>query len=122
MKIIYLASPYTHPIAAVRHERFLAAEHWVAVNIGRCVPFSSIVMFHKIALEWGHKPTADFWWPTNCRLMRASDEVHILDIEGWQRSTGVKMEIAFARKAQIQLLKTKLIAVNEFLVEPYEGH
>jgi hypothetical protein len=59
--MIYLASPYSHPGPAVRHERFCAARRAAAsfVRAGRLV-YSSIVHGHPL-VEFGLPTDWAFW-------------------------------------------------------------
>ncbi len=94
--MIYLASPYSHPDAAVRQARFEAACHAAAELIRRGhVVFSPIAHSHCIAqhglpADWG------YWERHDRRLLAACDELWVLKLEGWQHSRGVQAEIAIA--------------------------
>ncbi len=95
--MIYLASPYSHPDAAVRQQRFEAACRVAAELIRRGhVVFSPIAHSHSIAqhglpMDWG------FWEAQDRRLLAACDELWVLKLDGWQHSRGVQAEIAIAR-------------------------
>ncbi len=95
--MIYLASPYSHPDAAVRQQRFEAACRVAAELIRRGhVVFSPIAHSHSIAqhglpMDWG------FWEAQDRRLLAACDELWVLKLDGWQHSRGVQAEIAIVR-------------------------
>lgn len=94
--LTYLASPYSHPDAAVRQQRFEAACRVAAALIRRGhVVFSPIAHSHSIAqhglpVDWG------FWERHDRRLLAACDELWVLKLDGWQHSRGVQAEIAIA--------------------------
>lgn len=96
--MIYLASPYSHPDAAVRQRRFQAACRAAAELIRRGhVVFSPIAHSHAIAqhglpVDWG------FWEEQDRRLLAACDELWVLMLDGWEDSRGVQAEVAIARK------------------------
>ena len=97
--MIYLASPYSHPDAAVRQQRFEAACRAAAELIRQgYVVFSPIAHSHGIAqhglpLDWG------YWERHDRRLLAACDELWVLSLDGWHESRGVQAEIAIARAA-----------------------
>jgi nucleoside 2-deoxyribosyltransferase len=94
--LVYLASPYSHPVTAVRQQRFEAACRAAAALIrhGHIV-FSPIVHSHSMArhglpLDW------NFWERHDRRFLAACDELWVLPLDGWQHSRGVQAEIDIA--------------------------
>jgi len=97
--MIYLASPYSHPDAAVRQQRFESACRAAAELIRRGhVVFSPIAHSHGIA-QHGLPVDWDFWEAQDRRLLAACDELWVLTLDGWRESRGVQAEIAIARAA-----------------------
>jgi len=95
--MIYLASPYSHPDAAVVERRFEAACQAAAALIrqGKTV-FSPIAHSHSIC-RYGLPGDWRFWQRQDLEYLDACDEVVVLKLEGWQESRGVQAEIAAAR-------------------------
>ena len=96
--MIYICSPYSHPDAAVRQQRFEAACRAAAALIcqGQTV-FSPIAHSHAICcygvpLDW------QFWQRHDRRYLEVCDEVVVLMLDGWRESVGVQAEIAIARE------------------------
>ena len=96
--MIYLASPYSHPDAGVRQQRFEAACRAAAALIcqGKTA-FSPIAHSHAICrygvpLDWW------FWQQHDRRYLEVCDEVAVLMLDGWRESVGVQAEIAIARE------------------------
>ena len=94
--MIYLISPYSHPTAAVREERFRAACRAAAILMseGHAV-FAPVVHGHPIAAcglphEWS------FWQSCDREFLAVCDEAVVLRIDGWQESAGVAAEIRLA--------------------------
>lgn len=88
--LVYLASPYTHPDAVVREIRFkhalLAAGKLLEEGF---TVFSPIVHFHPIA-EAYKLPTDWAFWENLCRqYLSVSNRLIVLEIPGWEESTGV---------------------------------
>ncbi len=101
--MIYLASPYSHPSADVRHDRFLAAKASTLrlLKAGHLV-FSPIVYGHQFADLLG----TDSGWRTLALVQRilrcfpamidCCDELWVLKLDGCFQSSGVWNEIEYA--------------------------
>lgn len=97
--IIYLASPYSHPDAAVREERFETICAVSAKLMGRGVHlYSPIAHTHPIAVR-GELPTGwDYWEQFDRKLLAACGELWICMMPGWEQSKGIGGEKAIARE------------------------
>lgn len=97
--MLYLASPYSHVDAAVRHERFVMVCRAVAALLrqGQLV-FSPIAHSHPVALhgeldgEWSVWRDMDMWFLSRCQRFA------VLTLPGWQYSVGVNAEMTMARE------------------------
>lgn len=106
MKFIYLASPYSHPEALVRHERYLAACKKTAQYAERGMAvFAPIVHSHPIAEYMAPEKCMDFdlWMKMDLPLLKDASELHVLCIEGWRTSRGVNREMEFAQSLAIPI-------------------
>jgi len=94
--MIYLASPYSHPDAAVRETRFRDACRAAAklMRLGHVV-FSPIAHGHCIC-EHGLPTDWRFWEPFDRSQLERCDEVVVLMLDGWRESVGVQAEIQIA--------------------------
>jgi hypothetical protein len=95
--LIYLASPYTHPLLSVREERFVevcrAAARLMAAG---AIVFSPIAHSHPISLA-GDLPTHwEYWEQYDRMLLAAAAELWVLTMDGWLESKGVRAEIVIA--------------------------
>lgn len=100
--LTYLACPYNHPDPAVRKARFEAATR-AAVQLmweGHTV-FSPITHSHPMtevsdtmagALGW------EFWKDFDTEYLKCSHTLVVLQIEGWDKSPGVRREIEIAEE------------------------
>ena len=94
--MIYLASPYSHPDPAIRHERFhaacgaaaslLLAGHAVFSPIAHCHP----LVEHGLPTHWG------FWERLGREHLERCNEVVVLMLDGWRESVGVQAEVRIA--------------------------
>lgn len=97
MRKIFLACPYSHTDAEVIHERFIKCNEVAATIVasGHCV-FSQVSMSHPINLAFTGKDSAaigKLWGPVDAVFMQAMEELIILDLPGWDLSSGIKREI-----------------------------
>lgn len=92
--MIYLASPYTHKSFTVMHDRYLETKAFVATHIKRDkLLFSPIVYCHEMARRYNMPTDADFWWNFNRGFLLRAHSLWVLQIDGWQKSKGVRQEI-----------------------------
>ena len=115
--IVYLAAPYSHDDPAVKQQRFdlinQVAAHFM--NDGLTI-FSPISMSHPIA-KYGLPTDWDFWCNCDTKFIKASCELMVLQLPGWQESTGVTAEIEIANALDIPVTYIDPI---DILGEDYE--
>lgn len=107
--MLYLASPYSHPIPAVREMRFVSA-CWATAELmkrGENV-FSPIVHSHPL-VRYGLPNTWEFWEGVDRDHLERCDEIVVLTLDGWRESVGVQAEIAMAHECgkPVKLLDPK---------------
>lgn len=97
--VYYLASPYSHPDFATKDARAAAAQSYsgriLSVGIKN---FSPIAYCHPLALRFKLPTDADWWWEFNLAFMEMSAGLIIAQIDGWQDSYGVKLELDWYTK------------------------
>lgn len=94
---VYLAAPYTHRDARVRHARFIAvtakaADLW-RKGFGVYSPVTQTheaATRHELPIDWA------FWGQLCSDTLRRMHELHVLCLPGWEISTGVRAEIDLA--------------------------
>lgn len=96
--IIYLACPYTDPDPAVRQRRFDVATALAAdlIRSGRIV-YSPITMTHPIDVVLAGEANtlgSDYWVAFDEAFMDMCSEMIIIRLDGWERSSGIRREIA----------------------------
>lgn len=101
--MIYLASPYSHPDAAVRLARFHAAVDATAVLLRRGeFVYSPIGATHPVFER--HPDVGGDWeaWKRyDEHMIGLSERLVILTIDGWRESKGVAAEVSFAKSRGI---------------------
>jgi hypothetical protein len=101
-KSIYVACPYSDSDKKVEEERTLISEAYTAYlikNYGLIVvnPISN----HWLAVRHDVIGTADYWWETNKFYLDVVDEMHVLMVDGFDSSIGIKLEIEYCTKKDI---------------------
>jgi len=99
MRKIFLACPYSHADESVVHARYLACNSVAAkiIESGHAV-FSQVTMSHPINLALEKTEKADIgklWGPIDAIFLDVMEELIILDLDGWDKSMGIKREIEF---------------------------
>ena len=103
MKLIYIASPYTGTPDEMDH-RFHLAVWYVSklCNEGH-VAYSPIVHFHPVAIHHDLPRDIEYWKRHNTAMLRRSENLHVLKIEGWDISSGVKFEMDLAESLNLPI-------------------
>lgn len=103
--MIYLASPYAHPFKSVMQWRYDRMVKYVTTQFyyGCCV-YSPIVHNHPTAVTGILPRTWEFWSKIDLDMLRRADALHVIRLNGWQKSKGVQAEIEFARQAGIPII------------------
>lgn len=100
--MIYLASPYSHPDAAVRQLRFEKVRELTAELLkSGAVVFSPIVYGHMIATEFKLPGDAKYWFNFNRAILRHASSMIVYQLDGWRESKGVQQEISLATELGI---------------------
>lgn len=96
--MIYLASPYSHDDPTVREQRYKTvckAAGYIMAQ-GHAV-FSPIAHTHGICLEMGGENFSfEFWEKYDKEMINLCDEFWICQMEDWEKSKGIKAELAYA--------------------------
>lgn len=98
--LVYVASPYSHAQADIRHFRMTTAALWTAklLDAGH-LAISPIVASHAPSLHMatpGVSTDFNCWVAINHRLIDASCAVVVLMLPGWGESRGIADEVAYA--------------------------
>jgi hypothetical protein len=101
--MIYLASPYSHPDAAVRDARFKEACRAAAAMMRRGeLVFSPIAHGHPLT-EFGLPGDWGYWERHSHAMLLTCSELRVLTLEGWKDSRGVSAEIDIANDMGIRV-------------------
>lgn len=98
---IYVASPYSHEDPNVRLDRYLEVGAYTAHLLKERTPaFSPIVHCHDIATRHDLPTNAEYWRQYNGAMLAPAKELHVLQLDGWEKSLGVRWEMEFAQILQ----------------------
>lgn len=99
---VYLASPYSHPDAAVRERRFVEVSKVAsALMAAGDAVFCPIAHSHPIDTIAPLPQTTEFWMAQDLPILRCASRVVVLMLDGWQNSKGVAREIQAAEAVGI---------------------
>ena len=108
--LIYVASPYSHPLHIVRDQRYKKVMYYCAELIDQGhVPFSPIVYAHPMSNQYNIPTDAAHWEKFNLVLLRKSDVLHIYRMDGWEESKGVTWELKTAKELGIPVVEVDVI-------------
>jgi len=95
---IYLASAYSHPVKAVREDRFRDACKAAADIIRKGhICFSPIAHSHNIADYMENHNDSGYWVKQDMSFLESwADELWVLMIDGWKESKGIAAEVTRA--------------------------
>lgn len=105
-RLVYLASPLTNPDAAVRAQRTAAvgkACGWLMNNRQDVFFFSPICSADAIAKECELPYQWEFWSAIDECMLSRCEEIWVLCIPGFQKSTGVTAERKIAARLGLPL-------------------
>jgi hypothetical protein len=101
-KLVYLASPYSHPDDAMRKLNFVKVSMLAAklASEGHVVlsPITyghTLVDFHEMPTDW------PFWENFCITILSKCDKLLVYKMEGWDKSKGVAAEIEYAMENNI---------------------
>lgn len=99
MRLIYLASPFSHPQLSVRKHRRLAAAGILAYYSNT----ESDISLYSSIVHWGYVEEYysvpihfDYWKHHDFFMISKSNALWVLPIAGWKHSHGVQQEIEYA--------------------------
>lgn len=92
-RLLYLSSPYNHPDPEVKEKRRKAACSAAGYLIERGIPVHSPIAHNAAILEQtGGKSGWEIWKPQDLAMLKASTEMVILCLPGWEASEGIRGE------------------------------
>lgn len=103
--MIYLASPYSHPVRLVEQQRYsdVALATAKLIERGHFI-YSPVVHNHYLSHLIDGNPTAYTPWKDyDENFIECSDEMWILMLDGWGQSEGIQQEVAFAKTLELPL-------------------
>ena len=103
---VYLATPYSHADKVVRIQRVAQVDAKAAELMeGGYIVFSPISHSHPISEYCGvDSQDHDFWLRQDLWILVLCDELHILCLEGWAESKGIKAEIIKAEEYGMKIV------------------
>ncbi len=95
MRRIYLGCPFSHPNHSVRRMRKLYADRVAAKLMEKYAVFSPLSHSYPIAkaMDPGLMQDHNFWMKQDLPWLEQSQELHVMGLDGWDKSSGLQKEI-----------------------------
>lgn len=95
--MLYLSSPYHHPDKVIMHKRFHQVCQATAQFMKKgVVVYSPIAHNHYIACNFNLPRDWAFWEKFDLEILKRCSTFCVLQLPGWDESTGIKAEMEFA--------------------------
>jgi len=110
---IFLACPYTGTPEEMK-ARFAVVTKYAGelMSLGKIV-FSPITHGHAISKFASVPLTFEFWRNLNDSFIDWCDEVHVLCLDGWKESAGVKHEMQYARRHGKKVILAEVLKTGQ---------
>lgn len=105
-KLVFISSPYSNPDENIKEENYKkVAKYATFLCKSGITAISPIVYGHEL-LKNDKSMSSDWsFWENFClNLMKKCDEIHVLKLNGWEKSVGVREEIEFANTQNINIV------------------
>jgi Domain of unknown function (DUF1937) len=104
MSYIYLASPYSDPDPAVRHQRYLEALDATAWLLKKSIwVYSPIVHCHNLARTYNLPTDVALWGTYNKVMLKVARQLWVLVNKATKGSVGVRQEISHANEFNLPI-------------------
>lgn len=102
--VIYVAAPFSHPKKHIRDFRFNEATKYAAALMQNGhVVFSPLSHSVPISEYLDNPNDSDFYINQDLFWLAQCDELHVLMLRGYEKSSGIKREIEEAEKWDISI-------------------
>lgn len=99
-ELLYVASPLYDPDPAIRKER-------ISINRIYCQRLieKGIIFFAPLLHSEGYSGNPEYWYRHGLEMLKRCDSMLILEIDGHEKSKGVKLEVKLAKKMGITIFR-----------------
>lgn len=103
--MIYVASPYTTTDIVLLHSRYHQAFKYCCQLIDQGeICFSPIVYGHQFFVAGQAEVDFRFWRPFNDYMLKTASCIHVLMIDGWDKSAGISHELEMNQSLNLPVL------------------
>jgi hypothetical protein len=104
-KKIFIAGPYNHADSEIMANRLEEIRKYCVLQFKNGnIPISALLMGLSFASS-GDLPTDTETWLNFCKeILSVCDELHVLMVDGWDKSSGVANEVKIAIELNIKVV------------------
>ena len=111
-KVIFVAAPYFDLDKNIIEQRVHLVSKYCTKLLNKKICVLSPIIFGSTILNHFVLPNDfSFWDQISYQYLSLSTEIHVLQLDGWQDSRGVKEEIYFARRNKIKIVYVSLNSI-----------
>ena len=118
----YIACPYWHEENKIRLQRVAEstkyASHLIKKGTEKFIPYSPLTHNQPLEEETKGTITQNEWYTHGLALLKGCKEMHVLAINGWKQSTGIRLEIIQAQENNIKIKYIKKDKKNWITINP----
>ncbi len=104
-KLIFVSSPYTHKDKEVVNKRYEDVSKYAGKLVSEGKTTFSPITYGHVLCGFQEMPTDFEFWKNFCfDFLNKCDEFHVLMLDGWEESVGVKAEIEYAERLEIPIV------------------
>jgi hypothetical protein len=104
MKSVYLAAPLSHRFKFIMWRRYRIVSQIAGLLMwDGYIVFSPLSHSHMIAKLNKSSRNWSFWSYQDYHQLKKNDELFVLTLKGWEKSTGVQCEISWARELNMPI-------------------
>lgn len=108
--LVFIAIPYSHPDPAVKHERIKGVAQMIVKMLQQGIFAFSPITYGIALIQNSGSNLLDDWktWEKACKeYMKGCSKMYVINLPGWELSSGVKGEIEEAKNQgkQVDLIE-----------------
>ncbi len=103
--MIFISSPYSHKDKKIEHERYVETCKYAAWLFSlNEKAISPVIIGHPLLQHEKLPGDFTFWKNYSFDLLNNCQQLHVLELDGWEESVGIQHEIIYAQSKEIEVV------------------